>query len=151
MQRHTLSLKHSSLLASSLLAAALSAPLLAADMPRTPAPEGARVYIIAPKDGDTVSQTFKVQFGLSGMGVAPAGMDKANTGHHHLLIDVDTLPAMDMPLPATDHIKHFGGGQTETELTLSPGKHTLQLIMGDKLHIPFNPPVISDKITVNVE
>ncbi|PPC78034.1 rod shape-determining protein RodA [Pokkaliibacter plantistimulans] len=151
MQRVALSLKNVSLLAGSLLAAALSAPLLAADMPRTPAPEGARVYIISPKDGDTVSQTFKVQFGLSGMGVAPAGMDKANTGHHHLLIDVDTLPAMDMPLPATDHIKHFGGGQTETELTLSPGKHTLQLIMGDKLHIPFNPPVISDKITVNVE
>ncbi|EKE67750.1 DUF4399 domain-containing protein [Gallaecimonas xiamenensis] len=117
----------------------------------TQAPEGASVYFIAPADGATVSQTFTVKFGLHGMGVAPAGTNVANTGHHHLLIDVDQLPDMSMPLPATEHIKHFGGGQTETQLTLAPGKHTLQLVLGDFAHIPFNPAVMSDKITVTVK
>ena len=115
------------------------------------APADAKVYIISPKDGDTVGKTFKVQFGLSGMGVAPAGVDKKNTGHHHLLIDVDTMPDMTKPLPSNEHVVHFGGGQTETELTLPPGKHTLQLVLGNYLHIPFKNPVVSKKITVNVE
>lgn len=122
-----------------------------ADMPRTPAPEGARVYFIEPADGATVGQTFTVKFGLKGMGVAPAGVDAPATGHHHLLIDVDSPPAMNAPLPMTDAIRHFGKGQTETELTLPPGKHTLQLLVGDKNHVPLDPPVMSEKISVTVK
>jgi hypothetical protein len=130
---------------------ALCAALLAgtAWAERTPAPEGATVYIISPQDGETVPQTFKVQFGLSGMGVAPAGADLPKTGHHHLLIDMDALPPMDQPMGK--EIKHFGGGQTETEVTLPPGKHSLQLIVGDKDHVPFDPPLISEKISITVE
>jgi hypothetical protein len=92
-----------------------------------------------------------VRFGLQGMGVAPAGIDKANTGHHHLLIDVDTLPVAGAPIPADDHHVHFGGGQTETVLTLPPGTHTLQLELGDMNHVPFDPAVVSKKITVHVK
>ncbi len=115
------------------------------------APEGAKVYIVSPADGDTVPATFTVVFGLSGMGVAPAGVDQANTGHHHLLIDVDEEPDMTQPLPATENILHFGGGQTEVEVTLEPGEHSLQLLLGNYLHIPHDAPVISEKITINVE
>ncbi|HYQ38887.1 MAG TPA: DUF4399 domain-containing protein [Pseudomonas sp.] len=122
-----------------------------ADTPRTPAPEGAKVYFIAPQDGATVDKTFTVKFGLKGMGVAPAGSEAPATGHHHLLVDVAELPALDKPLPASDNVRHFGKGQTETEVTLPPGKHTLQLLVGDKNHVPFDPPVISEKITVNVK
>lgn len=116
---------------------------------RTPAPAGAQVYIIAPKDGATVPQTFTVQFGLTGMGIAPAGADLPKTGHHHLLIDVLELPPLDQPLPK--EVLHFGGGQTEAQVTLAPGTHTLQLMLGDKNHVPFDPPVISEKITVTVK
>jgi hypothetical protein len=84
------------------------------------------------------------------MGVAPATITTANTGHHHLLIDVDTLPPDNLPLPATDNVRHFGAGQTETELSLPPGRHTLQLALGDALHIPHDPPVRSAKITITV-
>jgi hypothetical protein len=115
------------------------------------APADAAVYFITPANGDTVSQTFKIRFGLSGMGVAPAGTVRDNTGHHHLLIDVGELPAMDGPLPATDNIKHFGGGQTETELTLAPGIHTLQLLLGNYAHVPHAKPVLSDKISITVQ
>lgn len=111
-------------------------------------PEGAQAYIISPADGATVPATFTVTFGLKGMGVAPAGTDKENTGHHHLLVDGE-LPAMDAPLGK--EVKHFGGGQTETELTLEPGTHTLQLILGDMAHQPHDPPVVSEQITVTVE
>lgn len=121
----------------------------AADIPRTPAPEGARAYIISPADGDVVPGTFTVKFGLEGMGVAPAGVDKPKTGHHHLLIDVEELPPPDQPLGG--NVQHFGGGQTETTVTLEPGQHTLQLMLGDKNHIPHDPPVVSEKITVTVE
>lgn len=117
----------------------------------TPSPEGATAYIISPADGDTVSSPVTVKFGLRGMGVAPAGIDKANTGHHHLLIDMPDMVALDKTLPADANHKHFGGGQTETTIDLSPGKHTLQLIMGDKNHIPHNPPVMSEIITIMVE
>lgn len=117
----------------------------------TPAPPGARVYIISPADGAVVSSPVTVTFGLSGMGVAPAGVDKPHTGHHHLLIDVDGTPPLDMPLPADDRHKHFGGGQTETTVELAPGEHTLQLIMGDQNHIPHDPPVMSEKITITVQ
>ncbi|NQD36165.1 DUF4399 domain-containing protein [Permianibacter sp. IMCC34836] len=123
----------------------------AADLPRTTAPANATLYFISPQDGEHIKGPVTVRFGLSGMGVAPAGLDKENTGHHHLLIDMATLPALDQPLPATDQIKHFGGGQTETVLTLSPGKHTLQLLLGDKSHIPHQPTVLSKAITITVE
>ncbi|WXL25731.1 DUF4399 domain-containing protein [Ectopseudomonas mendocina] len=122
-----------------------------AEIPRTAAPEGASVYFISPADGATVDKTFTVKFGLKGMGVAPAGVDVPDTGHHHLLIDADPLPDLSQPLPATDNVRHFGKGQTETELTLAPGKHTLQLLLGDKNHVPHNPPVLSEKITVTVK
>ncbi len=106
-------------------------------------PEGACVYFIAPVDGQQVTAPFTAKFGLKGMAVAPAGTDKPDTGHHHLLIDVDELPDLAMPLPANDHLKHFGKGQTETELSLSPGTHTLQLLLGNHLHVPHNPPLLS--------
>ena len=109
------------------------------------------LYFISPQDGDRVSGELIIRFGLRGMGVAPAGVDAANTGHHHLLIDVDTLPPMDAPLPKTGQVRHFGGGQTETTLSLEPGQHTLQLLLGNYSHVPHNPPVISEKITVTVE
>ncbi len=106
-------------------------------------------YIISPQDGATVGRTFTVKFGLSGFGVAPAGVDLPNTGHHHLLIDVETLPPSGMPMGKD--VRHFGGGQTEATITLEPGQHTLQLMLGDKAHVPFDPPVISEKITITVE
>ncbi|MFP3874754.1 MAG: DUF4399 domain-containing protein [Thiohalophilus sp.] len=117
----------------------------------TSAPEGARVYIISPAHGEVVTSPVTIKFGLQGMGVAPAGIDKAKTGHHHLMIDVADTPALDKPLPADDRHKHFGGGQTEATIKLSPGEHTLQLIMGDKNHVPHDPPVMSKPITVVVE
>ncbi|WP_133511945.1 DUF4399 domain-containing protein [Candidatus Thiosymbion oneisti] len=117
----------------------------------TPAPEGAQVYIISPVDGEVVTSPVRVRFGLSGMGVAPAGTDRKHTGHHHLLIDVDKLPPLDRPLPSDAHHKHFGGGQTETEIELTPGKHTLQLLLGDGNHIPHEPAVLSKKITIEVK
>jgi hypothetical protein len=126
----------------------LFAPLLA--LARSPAPAGAEVYFIAPTDGQTVSGPVTVRFGLKGMGVAPAGMQKEATGHHHLLIDTD-LPPLDQPVPTDDQHKHFGAGQTETVITLPPGKHTLQLLLGDFAHIPHEPPVMSPKITITVE
>jgi hypothetical protein len=122
----------------------------ASGLPRTPAPDGAEVYIQSPEDGAEVSSPFTVRFGLRGMGVAPAGVTAEGTGHHHLLIDVDTLPPDDLPLPTTDQVRHFGLGQTETQLELPPGEHTLQLVLGDALHIPHDPPVRSEKITITV-
>lgn len=133
-----------------LAAVTLAAPLMA-ETARTPAPAGAAVYFIEPANGATVGQTFTVKFGLKGMGVAPAGTDAPATGHHHLLVNVSEPPALDQPLPATDNIRHFGKGQTETELTLPPGQHTLQLLVGDKNHVQFDPPVQSEKITVTVK
>lgn len=115
------------------------------------APEGAAVYFITPQDGATVSGPVTVKFGLKGMGVAPAGIERANTGHHHLLVDVDELPPTGQPVPADAQHIHFGGGQTETTLELAPGKHTLQLLLGDHLHRPHQPPVLSEKITITVK
>lgn len=115
------------------------------------APETAKVYILSPADGATVSETFPVKFGLMGMGVAPAGVDKDGTGHHHLLIDVDELPPLTEPLQATAQIKHFGGGQTETTLTLPAGEHTLQLLLGNYSHVPHDNPVVSEKIAITVK
>jgi hypothetical protein len=110
-----------------------------------------RLYFILPKDGQTVKRNFDVIFGLSGMGVAPAGIDYPNTGHHHLLINIDSLLNMERPIPTTSNILHFGSGQTQTRLNLPPGKHSLQLLLGNYLHIPHKPPVISKKITIFVE
>lgn len=128
-----------------LAAALLLSPFMAI------ADESPSVFFITPHDGDVVSGEFTVQFGLKGMGVAPAGVSQEHTGHHHLLIDLDTLPAMDVPLPATDHILHFGGGQTQTTLSLPAGEHTLQLLLGDYAHVPLKPSVMSEKITITVE
>ncbi len=114
-------------------------------------PPGAKAYIISPKDGQVVSKTFTVRFGMVNMGVAPAGVKLPNTGHHHLLIDLENLPDMEKPLAFSENVRHFGGGQTETEITLAPGKHTLRLLLGNYLHIPHKPPVLSEKTTVTVK
>ncbi|CAA6804973.1 MAG: ATPases of the AAA+ class [uncultured Thiotrichaceae bacterium] len=115
------------------------------------APEDAKAYFIDPVDGAEVEKNFTVRFGLSGMGVSPAGLEKDKTGHHHLLINLEEMPDLSKPLPANDNLKHFGGGQTEVELTLEPGTHTLQLLLGNHLHIPHDKPVMSEKITITVK
>jgi len=115
------------------------------------APAGVELYLISPKDGETLSGPVTVRFGLKGMGVAPAGIKMDKTGHHHLLVDVDTLPPQDQPIAMDERHLHFGGGQTETTLTLAPGKHTLQLLLGDYLHVPFNPPIASSRVTITVK
>jgi hypothetical protein len=124
-------------------------PAMALD--RTASPAGASVYIISPADGAVVKSPVKVQFGLKGMGIAPAGVAFENTGHHHLLVDTDPPADLSQPLPTSEHVVHFGKGQTETELKLAPGKHTLQLLLGDQLHVPHDPPVMSKKITIEVK
>jgi hypothetical protein len=117
----------------------------------TPAPKNAYLYIGWPNDGEVIySENFRVWFGLRKMGVAPAGVDKPMTGHHHLIIDAP-LPPMDEEIPADNNHIHFGHGQTETRITLPPGQHTLQLLLADKNHIPHNPPVVSRKITITVK
>jgi hypothetical protein len=119
---------------------------------QTAAPAGAKVYFINLHDGETVTSPVKIQFGLTGMGVAPAGVEKDGTGHHHLLVDT-TLSAEELKnaIPKDEKHLHFGGGQTETSLTLTPGKHTLQLVFADWSHIPFDPPLVSPVITVTVK
>jgi len=117
----------------------------------SPSPTNAKVSISEPNNNAVVPTTFTVKFALSGMELAPAGTQKENTGHHHLLVDMATLPELTQPLAVSDHIQHFGKGQTETTLTLAPGKHTLQLVLGDYAHVPHNKPLISEKITVNVK
>jgi hypothetical protein len=117
---------------------------------RTPAPQDALVYIGWPNDGQTLSAgRIKVWFGARNIGVAPAGVTFANTGHHHLLINVP-IPALDEPIPNTKNYQHFGAGQTEAFVDLTPGTYTLQLLMGDAEHVPHDPPVASKKITIHV-
>jgi hypothetical protein len=119
---------------------------------RTPPAANAEVYLIAPLNGATVHGPVTVRFGLKGMGIAPAGVKFDNTGHHHLIVDTDFSELkLDAPMPATDKIVHFGKGQTETTLTLTPGKHTLQLVFADYLHQSFNPPLYSKKVTITVD
>lgn len=119
---------------------------------RMPAPEGAKTYIISPANGATVSNPVTVRFGLEGMGVAPAGTEKEKTGHHHLLIDVNPSSVdYNNPLPADDNHRHFGGGQTEVTLELPGGTHTLMLLLGDHNHVPHDPPVMSEPITITVQ
>lgn len=143
------------LAAAAFMALVPSASTLAGE---TPAPDGASVYFVNLADGATVSSPVKVVFGLSGMGVAPAGTEKENTGHHHLFVDrppfgegEDGADEADYNIPADDNHIHFGGGQTEVSIDLTPGTHTLQMVLGDKDHIPHNPPIVSDVITITVE
>lgn len=117
---------------------------------RQPAPATAKLYFIEPVDGASLSGPVTVKFGLAGMGVAPAGIEKKDTGHHHLLIN-QKLEDPKAPIPADDKHRHFGNGQTETTVTLPPGKHTLQLVLGDHQHIPHNPLVASPVITITVK
>jgi hypothetical protein len=136
------------LLAAAFLGAGLLAQPLAAG--ETPAPKDAYIYIGWPNDGEVVRNTrFPVWFGLRNMGVAPAGIMKPNTGHHHLLVDTE-VPPLDEDIPADKNHLHFGAGQTQTVIELPPGRHTLQLLMGDSEHIPHNPPVMSKRITITV-
>jgi len=136
-------------------AIALAAPVFAAE---TPSPEGASLYFANLEDGATVSSPVTVVFALSGMGVAPAGVEQDNTGHHHLLVNRPPLgegefgaEEFELALPNDENHRHFGGGQTEVTLDLAPGEHTLQLVLGDHNHVPHNPPVVSEVITITVE
>jgi len=133
------------------LAAFLAPVVTDTALAREPSPAGAEAYIVSPKDGAKVKSPVTVVFGLKGMGIAPAGIKFDNTGHHHLLVDSDVPADLSQPLAANEHSLHFGKGQTETSLTLPPGKHTLQLVLGDSTHTPHDPAVISKKITITVE
>lgn len=134
---------------SALVFAFLALGAAAAGLPRSPAPKDVELYLISPKDGDTVTSPVTVRFGLRGMGIAPAGVAMENTGHHHLLIDAPP-PPFDQPVPADANHVHFGKGQTEASIALAPGRHTLQLLLADHLHIPHDPPVTSKPITITV-
>ena len=129
--------------------AAAPAVAPAAALPRTAAPEGATVYLIAPGDGDEVTSPVNIVFGLSGAGVAPAGIVFPDSGHHHLLVDTG-MPPENLPVPTDENHIHFGLGQSEAMVELAPGEHTLQLILGDHLHIPHDPPLLSETIAVTV-
>ncbi|MDJ0748771.1 MAG: DUF4399 domain-containing protein [Woeseiaceae bacterium] len=128
---------------------ATPAPVAAA-LPRTPSVGDARVFFISPGDGDTVTSPVRIEFGIEGMAVAPAGDNTPHSGHHHLLINT-ALPEMGLPIPADANHVHFGDGSTSTEIALEPGEHTLQMLLGDHLHIPHDPPLFSRKITIYVE
>jgi hypothetical protein len=118
---------------------------------RKPAPAGATAYIIEPADGARVTNPVRVVFGLKGFGVAPAGVDRNDAGHHHLLVDAGMPANLALPLPNDEQHRHFGGGQTEVELTLPAGRHTLQMVVGDHLHIPHDPPIASSVVTIEVQ
>ena len=109
-----------------------------------------KVYFINLKDGDKVENPILIQFGLSGKGVAPAGVNKENTGHHHLLIDVKAID-FSKPIPSSKNHLHFGGGQTETSIELTSGEHELQLVLGDLYHVPHSPPIKSKRIKITVK
>ncbi len=111
----------------------------------------AEVYFVSPSDGDEVSSPVEIVFGLRGIGVAPAGINFPNTGHHHLLVDLDALPNLNESIPADENHIHFGKGQTQTLLALDPGEHTLQLLFGDWMHVPHTEPIFSKKIKIFVK
>jgi len=117
---------------------------------RTASVEGAEVFFITPADGATVENPISIEFGIAGMDVVKAGNDQPDSGHHHLLIDTD-LPDLGLPIPADEHHVHFGDGSTSTHISLPPGEHKLQMLLGDHLHIPHNPPLTSAQITITVE
>lgn len=127
------------------------APPPPAALARKPAPAGATAYIIEPVDGARVTSPVRVVFGLKGIGVAPAGVDRNDAGHHHLLVDTGMPANLGVPIPNDEQHRHFGGGQTEVELTLTPGRHTLQMLLGDHLHIPHDPPIASSVVTIEVQ
>ncbi len=131
------------------LALLLTPGVTGQELDRPASADGARVYIIAPSGGEPVASPVKIQFGLSGMGVSPAGVEVANTGHHHLLIDTE-LPPLDAAIPNDAEHRHFGGGQTETTLELDPGVHTLRLLFADHRHIAHDPPLVSEVVTITV-
>jgi hypothetical protein len=132
-------------------APAAAPPPAAAALARKPAPAGAMAYIIEPADGARVTSPVRVVFGLKGIGVAPAGVDRNDAGHHHLLVDAPLPIELGLPLANDEQHRHFGGGQTEVELTLTPGRHTLQMLLGDHLHIPHDPPIASSVVTIEVQ
>ena len=109
-----------------------------------------KLFFITPSNGDIVTNPINIQFGISGMQIVPAGVDKYMSGHHHLLVNIDNLPNMKMPIPSDKKHLHFGNGQTETTLELPKGKHTLQLLLGDHMHIPHDEPLLSEKIEITV-
>lgn len=121
-----------------------------ADIPVSQSPKGAKIYFVEPKNGDQVTSPVTVKFGLEGMTVVPAGVPHPDSGHHHLLVDLEALPDLTKPIPGDKNHLHFGKAQTETQLQLAPGKHTLQLLLGDHLHRPHHEPVVSEKITITV-
>jgi hypothetical protein len=143
------------LLALPLAACGEGSPPPAKDAPaavgRTKSPAGAKVFFIEPSDGAEVTSPVTVKFGIEGMDVVPAGTEKANSGHHHVLIDTRLAENFEGPLPMDDNHKHFGKGQTEASLELKPGQHTLQLVLGDHNHVPHDPPVVSNVITITVK
>ena len=118
---------------------------------RSSSPDNAAVFILEPGDGNIVSSPVTIKFGISNMQIAPAGTDQDNSGHHHILLDLAELPDMSQPIPANDNIIHFGKGQTETTIELPPGTHSLQLLLGNYLHIPHQQAVLSKKINITVE
>ena len=132
-------------------AAAPAATPPPATLARKPAPAGAMAYIIEPADGARVTNPVRVVFGLKGIGVAPAGVDRNDAGHHHLLVDASLPTNLGLPIANDEQHRHFGGGQTEVELTLTPGRHTLQMLLGDHLHIPHDPPIASSVVTIEVQ
>lgn len=135
-----------------LVGAVIASLVVFAQVPRSPSAENAQAYIINLSDGDTVSSPFLVQFGLAGMGIAPAGFDAENTGHHHLLVNQDATELdYALPLPSNDNVRHFGKGQSETMLELAPGEYTLQLLLANFSHIPHDAPVLSEAISITVE
>ena len=136
--------------AAALFAISVPFAVVAEEATGTPSPAGAKVFIVEPKDGAAVSSPVTVKFGIEGMDVAPAGTEKANSGHHHLIVNT-TLADPKAAIPADANHVHFGKGQTEATIELKPGQHTLQLVLGDHNHVPHNPPVVSAiiKITVN--
>ncbi|TWB92203.1 uncharacterized protein DUF4399 [Bradyrhizobium macuxiense] len=134
-----------------MLAAALTVLASPAVAQNKPAGKDTKLYFIWPHNGATLKGSFVCRFGLRNMGVTHAGDDYPNSGHHHLLVDVDEPLNPNEPIPSDKSHLHFGAGQTETQLDLAPGKHTLQLVLGDAKHYPFNPPVVSEKITIRVK
>jgi len=141
---------HSNAAATAPLKANDSTPVVFGTYNKVAAVSGTSLYFINLKNGDTVASPVNVQFGLRGMGVAPAGIEKAATGHHHLLVDVAELNVNE-GIPVSDNHRHFGAGQTEASVALKPGVHTLQLVLGDQNHIPHHPVVMSDRITITVK
>lgn len=136
-------------IATAIASSCLCGAAVAQDAQQRSMPEGARVYIVWPSDGQVIRGGFWVRMGLTAGGIAPAGVEKAGTGHHHILVDAP-LPPLDQPIPNDRNHLHFGLGQTEARLELPPGRHTLQLLLADENHVPHQPPLYSRQITITV-